>query len=71
MTAPRHPSAAQGVRTLPADWRDYLALMKPRVMTLVVFTAFAGYVAAPSGIHPVMAAQWARCGVGTSCSSNT
>lgn len=56
MTAPRHPSAAQGVRSLPADWRDYLALMKPRVMTLVVFTAFAGYVAAPSGIHPVMAA---------------
>ncbi|MCF8880888.1 heme o synthase [Hyphobacterium sp. SN044] len=44
------------MRSLPADWRDYLALMKPRVMTLVVFTAFAGYVAAPSGIHPVMAA---------------
>lgn len=56
MTAPRHPSVTQGVRSLPADWRDYLALMKPRVMTLVVFTAFAGYVAAPSGIHPVMAA---------------
>ncbi|MBI1234417.1 MAG: protoheme IX farnesyltransferase [Alphaproteobacteria bacterium] len=56
MTAPRHPSITQGVRSLPADWRDYLALMKPRVMTLVVFTAFAGYVAAPSGIHPVMAA---------------
>ncbi|MEN0652846.1 MULTISPECIES: heme o synthase [Hyphobacterium] len=56
MTAPRHTSAAEGVRSLPAEWRDYLALMKPRVMTLVVFTAFAGYVAAPSGIHPVMAA---------------
>lgn len=56
MTAPRHPSAAHDVRSLHADWRDYLALMKPRVMTLVVFTAFAGYVAAPSGIHPVMAA---------------
>ena len=40
----------------PAEWRDYLALMKPRVMTLVVFTAFAGYVAAPAGIHPFMAA---------------
>jgi protoheme IX farnesyltransferase len=28
---------------------DYLALMKPRVMSLVVFTALAGYVAAPGG----------------------
>ena len=24
--------------TLPADWRDLLALTKPRVMSLVVFT---------------------------------
>ncbi|MAL09811.1 MAG: protoheme IX farnesyltransferase [Maricaulis sp.] len=56
MSATRHPSAANGLRTAPAEWRDYLSLMKPRVMTLVVFTAFAGYVAAPSGIHPVMAA---------------
>ncbi|MEE2525309.1 heme o synthase [Hyphobacterium sp. HN65] len=39
----------------PAEWRDYIALMKPRVMTLVVFTAFAGYIAAPTGLHPVMA----------------
>jgi len=40
----------------PAEWRDYFSLMKPRVMTLVVFTAFAGYIAAPQSIHPVMAA---------------
>ncbi len=39
----------------PAEWRDYIALMKPRVMTLVVFTAFAGYIAAPAGLHPFMA----------------
>jgi protoheme IX farnesyltransferase len=39
----------------PAEWRDYISLMKPRVMTLVVFTAFAGYIAAPSGLHPFMA----------------
>ena len=39
----------------PAEWRDYIALMKPRVMTLVVFTAFAGYIAAPTGLHPFMA----------------
>ncbi|QNN68494.1 protoheme IX farnesyltransferase [Sphingomonas lutea] len=32
---------------LPADWRDILALTKPRVMYLVVFTAIAGMLAAP------------------------
>lgn len=33
--------------TTLAGWRDYLSLMKPRVMSLVVFTAIAGWVAAP------------------------
>ncbi|GLK67736.1 heme o synthase [Hansschlegelia plantiphila] len=35
---------------------DYLALLKPRVMSLVVFTALTGIVAAPHGLHPVLAA---------------
>ncbi len=39
---------------LPADWRDFLALTKPRVMTLVVFTGLAGMIAAPGTIHPVL-----------------
>jgi heme o synthase len=34
---------------------DYFALMKPRVMSLVVFTALVGMVVAPGTIHPVMA----------------
>ncbi len=34
---------------------DYLALLKPRVMSLVVFTGLVGLVAAPGGIHPVLA----------------
>jgi heme o synthase len=46
------PAAAS--TTLPADWRDFLALTKPRVMTLVVFTALCGMLAAPSAIHPVL-----------------
>ncbi len=37
-----------------ADWRDYFALLKPRVMTLVVFTAACGLLAAPGTIHPVI-----------------
>src|SRR5882757_43221 len=34
---------------------DYLALLKPRVMSLVVFTALAGMVVAPGHMHPVLA----------------
>jgi len=34
---------------------DYLELMKPRVMSLVVFTALVGLVVAPGHIHPVIA----------------
>jgi heme o synthase len=37
-----------------ADVGDYLALMKPRVMSLVVFTALVGLVIAPGHIHPVI-----------------
>jgi len=35
--------------------KDYLALMKPRVMSLVVFTAFCGLSLAPGNIHPLIA----------------
>ena len=33
---------------------DYLALLKPRVMSLVVFTALAGLAVAPGHLHPVL-----------------
>jgi heme o synthase len=39
---------------LPADWRDFWALTKPRVMSLVVFTALCGLLAAPGPIHPIL-----------------
>ena len=35
---------------------DYVSLMKPRVMTLVIFTALVGYVLAPGALHPVLGA---------------
>ncbi len=41
--------AAQG------ELGDYLALMKPRVMQLAIFTALAGMIAAPVPVHPVIA----------------
>jgi protoheme IX farnesyltransferase len=37
--------------SLPGDW---LTLLKPRVMTLVVFTALVGLIVAPAPIHPVL-----------------
>ena len=40
--------------TMPADWRDLFALTKPRVMSLVVFTALCGLLAAPGPVHPVL-----------------
>jgi heme o synthase len=39
---------------LPADWRDFFALTKPRVMSLVIFTGLCGLLAAPVMIAPVL-----------------
>ncbi|ERP88622.1 protoheme IX farnesyltransferase [Labrenzia sp. C1B10] len=33
---------------------DYVALLKPRVMSLVIFTAFVGLMLAPGSVHPVL-----------------
>ena len=38
-----------------AEVGDYIELMKPRVMSLVVFTALVGLIVAPVPMHPVMA----------------
>src|SRR5690606_29093092 len=46
---PAEPAAGQ-----IASLGDYLALLKPRVMSLAIFTAFVGIVVAPEGIHPVL-----------------
>ena len=37
-----------------ADWRDFLALTKPRVLSLVVFTGLCGLLAAPQSVNPVL-----------------
>ena len=37
-----------------ARFGDYFALLKPRVMSLVVFTAFGGLIAAPVPVHPMI-----------------
>jgi heme o synthase len=45
--------AADGV--LEADYRDWIALLKPRVLTLVVFTGVIGMLVAPGHLNPVLA----------------
>ena len=35
--------------------KDFFALLKPRVMSLVIFTAFVGIIAAPGSLHPWLA----------------
>ena len=47
-------SSGANAPVLPAHWRDFVALTKPRVMTLVVFTGLCGLLAAPGHIHPVL-----------------
>ena len=39
---------------LPAEWRDFFALTKPRVMSLVIFTGLCGLLAAPGTINPIL-----------------
>ena len=43
------------------DIGDYFALLKPRVMALVVFTGFAGLAIAPGQIHPLLASVGIFC----------
>jgi protoheme IX farnesyltransferase len=43
-----------GLAASGASPADYLALLKPRVMSLVVFTALAGLLMAPHPVHPVL-----------------
>ena len=49
-----------GAAPLPVSYnisevRDWVALLKPRVMSLVVFSAVAGLLVAPGHLHPVLA----------------
>ena len=43
-------------QALVARWSDYIVLLKPRVMSLVVFTALTGLVCAGKPLNPILAA---------------
>ncbi len=59
MTTATQTTVQEGVSN--ASVRDFVALLKPRVMSLVVFTALVGLVAAPGHMHPVLAAIAILC----------
>jgi len=46
---------------MPAEARDWFALLKPRVLTLVVFTGFIGLLLAPGRLHPVLGLAAVLC----------
>jgi protoheme IX farnesyltransferase len=54
------PSVVGG-RSEPAVVADYLQILKPRVMSLVVFTGLVGLALAPGHLHPVLAAVAVLC----------
>jgi heme o synthase len=57
-SAPQLHSAAAAQ---PARWQDYVLLLKPRVMSLVVFTALTGLFCAGVRLNPVLAATAILC----------
>ena len=49
-------SPAASRTSAPARWQDYVQLLKPRVMSLVVFTALTGLVCAGRPMNPILGA---------------
>ncbi len=46
---------------MPADVRDWVVLLKPRVIMLVVYTGYIGMLLAPGYLHPVLALTAVLC----------
>ncbi len=46
---------------LEADYRDWIMLLKPRVLTLVVYSGVIGLIVAPGRLHPVLALTAVLC----------
>ena len=61
MSVVGHNAIELAPRISEADVSDYVALLKPRVMSLVIFTALVGLVVAPGHVHPVLAITSLLC----------
>ena len=54
-------ATAHSTTRAPARWQDYVQLLKPRVMSLVVFTALTGLVCAGHRVNPILGAVAILC----------
>jgi protoheme IX farnesyltransferase len=54
-------ATAQTSVRAPARWQDYVQLLKPRVMSLVVFTGLTGLVCARTPVNPILGAVAILC----------
>jgi protoheme IX farnesyltransferase len=61
LSAVDHNAIELSPRISEADVSDYIALLKPRVMSLVIFTALVGLVIPPGHFHPVLAITSLLC----------
>ena len=57
----RADDSRRGRRRRCAAVGDWIALLKPRVMSLVVFTGLIGLLVAPGHLHPVLAVTAVLC----------
>ena len=56
-----HLERSNGSQFVDTELVDYLKLLKPRVMSLVVFSGLAGLLLAPGTIHPILAVVAVLC----------
>jgi protoheme IX farnesyltransferase len=62
-----HPEAAAG--RISARARDYFALTKPKVVSLIMFTAIVGMFLAVPGLPPLAGLMWGTIGIALAASS--
>jgi heme o synthase len=56
-------TTARNAGSVPASWRHYLELTKPRVVLLITFTAVVGTLLASPGLPPLNALLWGNLGI--------
>ena len=54
-------SSTGSAEIIGAEPADYIQLLKPRVMSLVVFSGLAGLLVAPGTLHPILAVVAVLC----------
>ena len=56
-----HINSTGSAEIISAEPADYIQLLKPRVMSLVVFSGLAGLLVAPGTLHPILAVVAVLC----------